>query len=162
MSGLGNQSAGDPAIGYIKPGSYIVEAVPPPGYELLKEEDKNVDFGDTYIPSPLLLPPICVGDLRTVPDFMSFDGVSPAPFAGQSRPLCDRKQVNLSTGQNAAADFFLFTQVPKAARAVGFVNNDLGAEFNQASPIYGEKLAAAWMPDVLQGLAGKRADTGLR
>jgi hypothetical protein len=127
-------------------GYYIVEAVPPPGYELLKEEDRNVDFGDTYIPSPLLLPPVCVGDPRTVPAFMSFDGVTPVPFAGQTRPLCDRKQVILSDGQNAAADFFLFTQVPKAARAVGFVNNDLGAEFNQASPNFGEKLAVSWMP----------------
>ncbi|MHB8808425.1 MAG: right-handed parallel beta-helix repeat-containing protein [Desulfobulbaceae bacterium] len=136
-------------------GVYIVEAVPPPGYKLLKEEDKNVDFGDTFIPSPLLLPPVCVGDPRIVPDFMSFDGVTPAPFAGQSRPLCDRKQVTLGSGQNAAADFFLFTQVPKAARAVGFVNNDLGAEFNQASPIYGEKLAAAWIPISFRDWQGK-------
>ncbi len=136
-------------------GSYIVESVPPPGYELLKEEDKNVDFGDTYIPSPLLLPPVCVGDLHPVPAFMSFDGVTPAPFAGEVRPYCDRKQVNMGTGQNAAADFFLFTQVPKAARAVGFVNNDLGAEFNQASPIYGEKLAAAWIPVSFRDWKGK-------
>ena len=136
-------------------GTYIVESVPPPGYELLKEEDKNVDFGDTYIPSPLLLPPVCVGELHPVPAFMSFDGVTPAPFAGEVRPYCDRKQVNLGTGQNAAADFFLFTQVPKAARAVGFVNNDLGAEFNQASPIYGEKLAASWIPISFRDWQGK-------
>lgn len=136
-------------------GSYIVEAVTPPGYALVKEEDKNVDFGDSYVPSTLLLPPVCVGDLHTVPAFMSFDGVTPAPYAGQVRPYCDRKQVVLSTGQNAAADFFFFTQVPKAARAVGFVNNDLGAEFNQASPIYGEKLAASWLPVSFRDWKGK-------
>lgn len=136
-------------------GSYIVEAITPPSYNLLKEEDRNVDFGDTYIPSTQLLPPTCVGDLRTVPDFMSFDGVTPAPFAGTDRPLCDRKQVTLGSGANAAADFFLLTQVPKAARAVGFVNNDLGAEFNQASPIYGEKLAAAWIPISFRDWKGK-------
>jgi len=135
-------------------GSYIVEAITPPGYELLKEEDRNVDFGDTYIPSQLLLPAECVGDLHTVPEFMSFDGVTPAPFAGETRPYCDRKQVALNTGQNAAADFFLFTQVPKAARAVGFVNNDLGAEFNQASPVYGEKLAVPWVPVSFTDWAG--------
>jgi hypothetical protein len=136
-------------------GNYIVEAITPPGYILLKEEDKNVDFGDTYVPSTLLLPPVCVGDLHLVPAVLSFDGVTPAPYAGQDRPYCDRKQVNLSTGQNAAADFFFFTQVPKAARAVGFVNNDLGAEFNQASPIYGEKLAASWLPVSFTDWKGK-------
>jgi len=138
--------SGSPETAGLPSGYYIVESVPPPGYTLLKEEDKNVDFGDTYIPSPLLLPPVCVGDPHLVPPFLSFDGVTAAPFAGQTRPLCDRKQVILSAGQNAAADFFLFTQVPKAARAVGFVNNDLAAEFNQASPVYGEKLAAPWIP----------------
>lgn len=142
----GRVGSGSYEVAGLPNGVYIVEAVPPPGYELLKEEDRNVDFGDSYIPSPLLLPPVCVGDPRIVPPVMSFDGVTPAPFAGQNRPLCDRKQVNLSTGQNAAADFFLFTQVPKAARAVGFVNNDLGAEFNQASPNYGEKLSPSWLP----------------
>jgi hypothetical protein len=147
--------SGGPEIEGLPNGSYIVEAVPPPGYELLKEEDKNVDFGDTFIPSPLLLPPVCVGDLHTVPAFLSFDGGTPAPFAGQLKPYCDRKQVNLSAGANAAADFFLFTQVPKAARAVGFVNNDLGAEFNQASPIYGEKLAASWIPISFRDWQGK-------
>ncbi len=151
----GGIASGSTETAGLPTGNYIVESVPPPGYELLKEEDKNVDFGDTYIPSPLLLPPVCVGDLHPVPAFMSFDGVTPAPFAGELRPYCDRKQVNLGTGQNAAADFFLLTQVPKAARAVGFVNNDLGAEFNQASPIYGEKLAAAWIPISFRDWQGK-------
>jgi len=32
----------------IDPGKYVVEVVPPPGYELYKEEDKNVDFGDAF------------------------------------------------------------------------------------------------------------------
>ena len=142
----GGIDSGSTETATVPPGKYIVEAITPPGYELLKEEDRNVDFGDTFTPSPLLLPAACVGEIRTVPPFMSFDGATPAPFAGDSRPLCDMKAVSLSDGKNAAADFFLFTQVPKAARAVGFVNNDLGAEFNQASPVFGEKLAAPWLP----------------
>ena len=48
-------------------GTYIVEAVAPPGYEHVKEEDKNVDFGDEYEISGLLLPPECVGASYTVP-----------------------------------------------------------------------------------------------
>jgi hypothetical protein len=142
------------AFGDILPGSYIVEAIPPPGYELLKEEDKNVDFGEPFEPSPLLLPPICVGEDHTVPLVLSFDKETPAPFPGDTRPLCNRKQICLNVAQNAAVDFFFFTQVPKAARAVGFVNNDLGAEFNQASPNFGEKLAAAWIPVSFRDWAG--------
>lgn len=130
----------------IDAGSYIVEAVTPPGYELLKEEDKNVDFGIPFEPSPLLLPPTCVGQLHTVASVLSFDGTTEAPFAGEQKPYCDFKAVNLNSGANAAADFFVLTQVPKAARSVGFVNNDLGAEFNQGSPIFGEKLAPPWIP----------------
>ncbi|MEW6118263.1 MAG: hypothetical protein AB1553_15410, partial [Nitrospirota bacterium] len=149
----------------LPPGTYIVEVVPPPGYELVKEEDKNVDFGDEYKPSLLLLPPVCVGAPHTVPAELSlFPGVpvnttnmvdiDPAT-PGIQRPLCDRKQVVVRNGQNTAADFYLFTEVPKAARAVGFVNNDLGAEFNMASPNFGEKLAAAWIPISFKDWAGK-------
>lgn len=150
----GGMDSGSVETATLLPGRFIVEAVTPPGYELMKEEDRNVDFGDTYIPSTLLLPAACVGDPHTVPAVMSFDGVTPAPFAGDVRPLCDMKQVSLSAGKNAAADFFLFTQVPKAARAVGFVNNDLGAEFDQSSPIFGEKPAPSWIPVSFTDWAG--------
>src|SRR5207244_5967687 len=30
-------------------GQYVVEMIVPPGYELVKEEDKNILIGDTYI-----------------------------------------------------------------------------------------------------------------
>ena len=36
------------AFNDIAAGIYIVEAKAPPGYEFVKEEDKNVDFGDEY------------------------------------------------------------------------------------------------------------------
>ena len=145
-------------------GMYIVEAATPPGYKLVKEEDKNVDFGDTYTPSMELLPPECVGDLHTVPELLSFqtdengnplpglipiagfDALIEAPYRGQQRPLCDRKQVFLNNGQNAAAEFYLFTDVPKAARVVGFTNNDLMAEFDPTSPVFGEKATPSWIP----------------
>lgn len=149
-----NPSAGDPNVGYLKPGDYIVEAVPPPLYEIVKSQDKNVDFGNLYIPSPLVLPPECVGDPYVVPAELSlFPGV-PANLAGQSLNNCDRKLIKLSAQENAAGDFFMFTEVPKAARVVGFANNDLGAEFNQASPIYGEKLAVPWIPVAFRDWAG--------
>ncbi|BCR06700.1 hypothetical protein DESUT3_37690 [Desulfuromonas versatilis] len=159
--------AGEPNL---PTGMYIVEAATPPGYVLVKEEDKNVDFGDSYVPSPLLLPPVCVGDAHTVPQYMSFvtdeagdllPGITPstdleAPFfGGPARPLCDRKQVYLTDGKNAAADFFFFTEVPKASRAVGFALNDLTAEFNVNSPNFGEKAGAPWIPISFNDWSGR-------
>jgi hypothetical protein len=43
----------------LPPGTYIVEVIVPPGYELVKEEDKNVDIGDPTCPA-LVTPPVCV------------------------------------------------------------------------------------------------------
>ena len=61
----------------------------------------------------------------------------------------------MKQGQNTAADFHLFTEVPKAARVVGFVLNDLTAEFNAGSPVYGEKLAAKWIPVSFKDWTGR-------
>ncbi|RME34177.1 MAG: hypothetical protein D6786_05660 [Gammaproteobacteria bacterium] len=152
----------------LEPGKYIVEATVPPGYKLIKEEDKNVDFGDTFVPAQL--PPPCVGDPHLVPPYRSFqtfdDGTPlpgiaaadlvPAPFAGTLRPLCDRKQVTLTAGKNAAADFFLFTDVPIAAQAVGFILNDLANEFDPNNPNFGEKYSPPWLPVVFKDWTGRQ------
>ena len=45
--------------------------------------------------------------------------------------------------------------MPKAARAVGFVNNDLAAEFNMASPNFGEKLSPPWIPVSFKDWTGR-------
>lgn len=150
-----------PDGGYLSPGYYIVEAVPPPGYEIVKEEDKNVDFGDSYEPSPsLAIPPACVGDPvmfginPLVPDELTlFPGV-PCAEAGQPRKLCNLKQILLRTGENTACDFFFFTKVPKSALAVGLVLNDLGATFGPNDPMQGEKPAPSWIPISIQDYMG--------
>jgi len=138
-------------------GTYIVQSYTPPGYELVKEEDKNVDFGDEYA-VPQALPPVCVGAPHTVPPYLSRATVNgqlvmagdpadfAAPFAGETRPLCDTKQVVVADGKNAAADFHYFTQVPKAAHVVGGVINDLANEFNPNAPTFGEKFSPPWVP----------------
>ena len=147
-------------------GTYIVQAYTPPGYTLLKEEDKNVDFGDEYA-VPQSLPPLCVGDDHVVPALLSHvtdNGVQvvagdpadfAAPFAGQTRKLCDTKQVRVADGKNAAADFHFFTQVPKAAHVVGGILNDLANEFNPNSPAFGEKFAPPWLPIAFYDFNGK-------
>ncbi len=149
-------------------GTYIVEATTPPGYVLLKEEDRNVDFGEEYTPGPLALPPECVGDEHTVPDYFShvtdatgnllagYDPVESAvPAAGQPRRFCDRKTIRLTSGKNAAVDFFMFTQVPKAARVVGFILDDTSNEFDPNSPNFGEKYAPPWLPVSFKDWTGR-------
>src|SRR3990172_3226415 len=140
----------------------MVEATPPVAYEIVKEEDKNVDFGDEYKPSMLLLAPVCVGTAtntgvtHTVPQHLAlFPGqMIPAPSAGLETPLCNMKQVIVAQGQNTASDFFMFNEVPKAARVVGFSNNDLSAEFNAGSPVFGEKASPSWIPVSFQDWQG--------
>jgi len=151
----GGMASGSEETPVLPSDTYIVEAPAPPGYQHVKEEDKNVDFGDTYVPSPLLLPPICVGDQHTVPaELTLFPGI-PSAFGGQTRPLCDRKQQSLATGENSAVDFFLKTDVPKAARAVGVITNDLGAELDPNNPQFGEKPGPSWLPISFRDYKGR-------
>ncbi len=160
----GGYAFGEAAGGYLPAGTYIVEAVPPPGYEIVKNQDKNVDFGDDRVPSLLALPQPCVnrddvdGDTfpgYTVPAELSlFPGVA-AATAGQTRALCDRKQVTLFNGQNAATDFFLFTQAPIAGHIYGFILDDTQNEFDPTAPNFGEKFAPPWMPISIRDWAGR-------
>lgn len=164
---------------YLDAAYYIVQSYAPPGYELVKPEDKNVDFGDAFA-VPQLLPPICVGEDHTVPQFMSFatapgapetllasiqDGADEADFYAPYydpaspadrfvTPLCDTKQVLLTDGKNAAVEFHYFTEVPKAAHVVGGILNDLANEFNPDSPAFGEKFAPPWLPVAFYDWAG--------
>ncbi|MFA5042793.1 MAG: SdrD B-like domain-containing protein [Kiritimatiellia bacterium] len=143
-------------------GTYIVEADAPPGYLHFRSQDKNVDFGDSFQPSkqplaaltPLAFPP-CVGDPYVVPAQLTLFPDTPAPLAGQTLRGPDRKQVRLEKAQNPGVNFFLFTEVPKAARAIGFVNNDLAAEFDPTSPLFGEKAAPAWLPVAFTDFNGR-------
>ena len=170
--GPGDPLAADPLDRPLPTGTYIVEAATPPGYKLVKEEDRNVDFGPT--PIPAILPPRCVGDERQVPQLFSFmtadgsgdpsqaiagvDVTDPdnwAPFAGVSRSLCDRKRVDLSGTQNSAADFFMFTDVPKAARGVGLVTDDLANEAGQDTVGFTEKYSPPWIPIAVFDYSGR-------
>jgi large repetitive protein len=162
----------------LPPGYYIVEVVPPTGYEVQKEEDKNVDFGDSVTVSTLALPPECVGE-RPYPvpaELDLFPGVAIPPeyrdrladgsewnqptYAGfpangKKRPMCDRKAVTLTSGLNAAMDFHLFTKTPVAGHIVGIILDDLSNEFNPAAPSFGEKFAPPFMPVSVRDHTGR-------
>lgn len=147
--------ANSPDVGYIKPGKYIVEVIPPNGYEVIRSQDRNVDFGNEYSANPLLLPPLCVGEPYTVPANLTlFPGVA-APRAGDQMPLCDRKKITLSGQQNAAVDFSLFTEVPIAGHIIGFILDDTANEYDPASPQFGEKYAPPFLPVSISDWTGR-------
>ncbi|MDL1985443.1 MAG: hypothetical protein LWX54_14895, partial [Deltaproteobacteria bacterium] len=145
-------------------GQYVVEVIPPAGYQIVKSQDKNVDFGDDYVPSPLLQAATCVNwdDVDadglpgyTVPAQLSlFPGVD-APLVGQTLPLCDRKLVELALAENAAADFFLFTEAPIAGHIIGFILDDTSNEFDPNAPTFGEKYAPPWLPISIRDWTGR-------
>jgi hypothetical protein len=98
----------------------------------------------------------CVGQVRVVPDYMSlFPAVQQtAPFAGASRPLCDRKEVTLGDQMVANAKFFIYTEEHVAAHFVGLMTNDMASEFDPFSPQFGEKFAPPNLPVDMRDFMG--------
>ncbi len=143
------------AFGDIPDGTYIVEAVPPPHYSIVRSHDRNVDFGEDYKPGELADPPLCVGDDYQVEDMLTLFPGEPAPLAGDFMPDCDRKQVIVATGKNAAAEFFMFTDVPVAAHVKGMILNDLANEFDPNNPNFGEKFALPNVPVSFKDYTGR-------
>jgi hypothetical protein len=65
----------------LKPGKYVVEMIVPPGYELVKEEDKNILLGDTYT-APATSQFAGFGNIFIMPDQASV-----AEFYNPNNPL---------------------------------------------------------------------------
>ena len=202
LTGYDPYRAGTPML---PPGKYVVEVIMPPGYEVEKEEDKNLLIGDNYIApvtqqfgglgtdifilpdqasvatmydesgsgyngtnyqnsttaegmaNQMALPGFpgytdptwpCVGEQRVVPDFLSLfpQAQETAPFAGATRPLCDRKEVALSNQMAVNARFFIFTSTHIASKFTGVITDDFTSEFDPFSPQFGEKFAPPNMP----------------
>ncbi len=190
----------------LPPGKYVVEVIMPPGYEVYKEEDKNLLIGDNYIapvtqqfaglggaifiipdqasvaslydPSvagynpnnfqnqtlnlglseelsgvpgfPGFQDPLwpCVGELRVVPDYLSLfpQAKEVGPFAGATRPLCDRKEVTLPSQMSVSAKFYIFTSTHIASKFTGVITDDFTSEFDPFAPQFGEKFAPPNLP----------------
>lgn len=152
--------SGSTEVAGLQPGYYIVGTGEHPAYKTVKEEDKNVDFGDDFI--TLLLPPRCVGEPHLVPQefslFPLFDAANNpiSPYlAGQQTPVCDRKEILLTDGKNAAVDFFMFTEVPVAGHVVGFILDNLSNEFDPNAPNFGEKYSPPFMPVSIRDFSGR-------
>jgi hypothetical protein len=120
---------------------------------------------------PLPVVPDCVGDLALIPPYLTLfpDEEVQSPFAWSDtnddgiddtytptyRPLCDRKEVVLTAGANAAADFWAFTEVPVAAQGFGFILDDTQNEFDPNSPQFGEKYAPPFVPVTVRDWTGR-------
>ncbi len=91
-----------------------------------------------------------------VPDFISLFPQSGqvAPFAGASRPLCDRKEVVVGDQEQVNADFFVFTSAHIAAHFTGMILDDAASEINSASPDFGEKFAVPNVPVSIKDFNG--------
>lgn len=74
----------------LPPGKYVVEVVVPPGYELVKEEDKNILMGDNFVASATIAPQISgLADIFIVPDQASINAQNPSytgPFTAAGSP----------------------------------------------------------------------------
>src|SRR6202040_193727 len=185
-------------------GKYVVEVVLPPGFELVKEEDKNILIGDNFVapvtqqfgglgnifiipdqaqvgaaynannaqnptqalgtgPSNDIVPGFvpeptwpCVGESRIVPDYISLFPQSHevAPFAGATRSLCDRKEVQLDDQTSVLAKFWVFTSAHVAAHFTGVITDDYTSEFDPFSPQFGEKFSPPNLPISLKDYTG--------
>jgi IPT/TIG domain-containing protein len=153
----------------LEAGDYVVEVVPPEGYELVKEEDVNIGDGENFVPQ---IPPApCAGALHTVdvagvgPDGTnavenpSFAEAGGSPFEGQQKPLCDSKLVELKAQQNPAADFHLFTDVPVPGRIVGLMTDDLNVEIDPNALYYGDKRGLPNTPVGIRDYTGRLIKT---
>lgn len=166
-----NPDGSDASAPQLPAGVYVVEVSPPPGYESVKEEDKNIYGGDAWVAPAVqqfpngignvfILPdqaiinsnynpvygpasPPCVGNMHRVPEYLTLvpEAQHYTPFAGMDKPLCDRREVRLGDMTAGAADFQLFTETPVSARFTGMMLNDAAAEFDPFSPSFGEKAA---------------------
>ena len=98
----------------------------------------------------------CVGTMRVVPDFMSlFPGSGQnAPFAGATRPLCDRKEVTLNDQTTSLAKFYVFSSTHIASHFNGIITDDFTSEFDPFSPSFGEKFSPAYLPVSVKDWAG--------
>ena len=145
-------------IGSQGKGTYVVEAVAPPGYLHQGNGDQNVAFGDTLAASTAALPFECVGMSLPVPEFLTlFPGETNPNYTGptQTWNKCDMKAVPLVPGTNPAPDFYMFTEAPVAGHGVGFILDDTATEFNRFAPTFGEKYAPPHLPVSVQDWTGR-------
>jgi hypothetical protein len=130
-------------------------------YRPVKEDDVNVDLGNKF--TPAIPPPDCAGDDHLIDQTTLTPRSNHYGVAGAHAPLCDKRLVVLTNGQNANADFNMMTNfrndpngqdptdtrtgdVPEPGRIIGLVSNDIYFERNNKSMWYGEPRPIGGIP----------------
>ncbi|MGE5486126.1 MAG: IPT/TIG domain-containing protein [Ignavibacteriales bacterium] len=173
----------------LAPGVYVVEVVPPAGYRILDEYSINTAHGDEFAPVPAGGAGVLSGGnaLRAKASRNSRDrqpgfGIGSSSGASQrsqgtpgpsakmapppyypigSPPYYDpsRKVVAVRPGLNAAADFFIYTDVPVPGRIVGFLLDDVNIETDPNFIYYGEKRGIPDTPVGIRDFTGRLITT---
>ena len=145
-------------------GTYIVEAVAPPGYVTARGKRTRTSTSATPTRRSAHAPAGAVRRRRRTccrstspcsPTSRSEPGNDPYDPARRA-PLCDRKQVVLAAGQNAGGrTSSCFTEVPVAGHIVGIILDDLANEFDPNAPNFGEKYAPPCLPISIRDWTGR-------
>jgi len=125
-------------------GLYIVEVEVPAGYKPLDESSINTGEGDAFVPN------------SNAGIQMAAVRMAPPPYEGSSRTA---KIVRLDWGQNAAAAFFLYSDVPVPGRIVGFLLDDVNIETDPTKIYYGEKRGIPLTPVGVRDYTGRLITT---
>jgi len=85
-------------IPMLPPGKYVVEVVVPPGFELVKEEDKNILIGDNFI-APVTQEFGGLGDIFIIPDQASVAASQQTPGTGYNANNAQNPTQSMGAGQ---------------------------------------------------------------
>src|SRR5258708_22381869 len=87
-------------------GKYVVEVVVPPGYELVKEEDKNILIGDNYIAPVTVQFPGLAGSVYILPDQAAIGATYNANHAQNPTQDLGRPTFPQSEGDTGSVEVF--------------------------------------------------------
>jgi hypothetical protein len=152
----------------LEPGTYLVQVVPPvdpynllpdglakPLYQLLDFDSVNTEQGDEFVAAgetPVLSSAVVQGNGNPQAPLL----MMPPPYYPGT---IDTKIVTLNYGQNAAVDFFLYTDVPVPGRIVGFLLDDVNLETDPNFIYYGEKRGVSYAPIGIRDYTGRLVTT---
>ncbi len=115
---VANPDATDPywaGLPMLPAGKYVVEVVVPPGYELVKEEDKNILIGDNYI-APVTQEFGGLGNIFILPDQAAIGASYNANNA--QNPTTDLGTLHLPRGEGDTGSVEIFWPCVGASRIV--------------------------------------------
>ena len=103
-----NPDKNDPyraGLSMLPKGRYVVEVVPPPGYELVKEEDKNILIGDNYI-APVTQQIGGLGNIFIIPDQAEIDSYNANSAQNPTQSLGRNPVLTSHEGDTPTVDTF--------------------------------------------------------